>query len=326
MKEPADPFLLQGLIQTAADSRLADLESIIAPEFIDTINHGDLPRWMKLLNSLPELEPGSLDLSGQVSIGTAAEAPSQIDDLEQILRSFIPWRKGPFELFGIQIDSEWRSDMKWERLLPHLQPLDGCTVLDVGCGNGYHCWRALGAGAKLVVGVEPYLLYVMQFLAIKSFLRSQPCYVLPIRLENYPGPCNFYDRVFSMGVIYHVRSPIDHLMLLNKCLNPGGQLVLETLIVDGNEGYCLTPSDRYARMPNVWFIPSIATLTRWLQRCGFADVTLVDTSVTTIDEQRTTAWMPFKSLVDGLDPANPSRTAEGLPAPVRAIVTAVNPA
>ena len=128
-----------------------------------------------------------------------------------------------------------------------------------------------------------------------------------------------------MGVLYHVRSPIDHLLHLKKCLNRGGQLVVETLIVDGEEGYCLTPSDRYARMSNVWFIPSTATLARWLQRCGFTDVNLVDIAVTTKAEQHSSSWMPFQSLVDSLDPNDNNRTCEGLPAPKRAIVTASSP-
>ena len=195
-------------------------------------------------------------------------------------------------------------------------------ILDVGCGNGYHCWRALGEGARLAIGIEPYLLYVMQFLAVKTYLRQEPCYVLPINLENYPGPFNYYDTVFSMGVIYHVRSPIDHLLQLKNCLSNGGQLVLETLVVDGKQGFCLTPSGRYARMGNIWFIPTTATLERWLQRCGYTDIRLVDTSVTTTEEQHSTSWMPYQSLVDGLDPGDPDKTCEGLPAPKRAIVTA----
>jgi len=32
--------------------------------------------------------------------------------LEEILKKFIPWRKGPFSIFGIDIDAEWRSDYK----------------------------------------------------------------------------------------------------------------------------------------------------------------------------------------------------------------------
>jgi tRNA (mo5U34)-methyltransferase len=320
-----DPFLLQGLRQAANRSPLTELGRITAAEFIESFSHGDLPRWLETVKNLPNLEPDSVDLKSQVRIGSAPGTGDAAEELEQMLRQFIPWRKGPFDLFGVQIESEWQSGLKWERLLPHILPLRGRRVLDVGCGNGYHCWRALGEEARLVIGVEPYLLYVMQFLSVKNYLRQAPCYVLPVKLGDYPGPFHYYDTVFSMGVIYHVRSPIDHLLQLKKCLAPGGQLVLETLIVDGELGYSLTPADRYARMGNVWFIPSPATLERWLQRAGFSDINLVDTSVTAADEQHSTSWMPFQSLVDGLDPDHPDKTCEGLPAPKRAIMTAINP-
>jgi len=320
-----DPFLLKHLRDAGKDSPLRELQHITDAGFIERFTHGDLHRWLETIKNLPDLEPESVDLKTQIRIGAKPGSVGTADKLEKMLRQFIPWRKGPFELFGVQVESEWQSDMKWSRVLPHMLPLGGRKVLDVGCGNGYHCWRALGEGARLVIGVEPYLLYVMQFLTVKNYLRQSPCFVLPLSLEDYPGPFAYYDTVFSMGVIYHVRSPIDHLLQLKKVLVPGGQLILETLIVDGELGYSLTPAGRYARMGNVWFIPSPATLERWLQRAGFCEIKMVDSSVTTPDEQHSTSWMPFQSLIDGLDPNDSGNTCEGLPAPKRVIMTAINP-
>lgn len=322
MKAPVDPFHLGALRELAEEPPLAALRTWTEPEFLESLNHGDLPRWLASLARLPAIEPGRVDLQTGVSVGTSEEAGERQGLIEALLREFIPWRKGPFSVFGVQVDSEWQCGMKWDRVTPHLSPLAGRRVLDVGCGNGYYCWRALGEGARLVIGLEPYLLYVMQFLAIRHYLPRPPCFVLPLRLEDFTGPFHYFDTVFSMGVIYHVRSPIDHLLQLKKCLAPGGQLVLETLVVDGVEGYSLTPPTRYARMSNVWFVPSDATLLRWLQRCGFTDIRLVDSTPTRPEEQRSTLWMPFQSLIDGLDPDDPSLTCEGLPAPRRSIVIA----
>ena len=56
-----------------------------------------------------------------------------------------------------------------------------------------------------------------------------------------------------MGVLYHRRSPIDHLLELKGCLQTGGELVLETLVIDGGLGEVLVPENRYAKMRNVWF-------------------------------------------------------------------------
>jgi tRNA (mo5U34)-methyltransferase len=97
---------------------------------------------------------------------------------------------------------------------------------------------------------------------------------------------------------------------------------LETLIIDGCLGEALVPEGRYANMRNVWFIPSCQTLMSWMKRCGFENIRLVDVTVTSTEEQRSTDWMTFNSLKDFLGPDNPALTIEGLPAPKRAIVIA----
>ncbi|PMC22346.1 tRNA 5-methoxyuridine(34)/uridine 5-oxyacetic acid(34) synthase CmoB, partial [Klebsiella aerogenes] len=44
-----------------------------------------------------------------------------------------------------------------------------------------------------------------------------------------------------MGVLYHRRSPLDHLWQLKDQLAPGGELVLETLVIEGDENTVLVP-------------------------------------------------------------------------------------
>ena len=294
---------------------------------LDPRRHGDLPRWEAALASLPDVRPSAVDLSADaIRIGRASDlAPEQRRMLEQGLRGLHPWRKGPYELFGLYVDTEWRSDWKWRRLIDHVTPLDGRWVLDVGCGNGYHAWRMRGAGAARVIGIDPSPLFVMQFQAVKRYLRAEPVDVLPLGIDDLPPKLETFDTVFSMGVLYHRRSPLDHLLQLKDALRAGGELVLETLIVEGDENRVLVPEGRYAKMGNVWFIPSVPLLERWLRRCGFGDVRVVDVTPTTTAEQRATAWMTFQSLADFLDPADPSRTVEGYPAPVRAVVVANRP-
>jgi tRNA (mo5U34)-methyltransferase len=244
--------------------------------------------------------------------------------LDSALRGLIPWRKGPFHLFGVHIDTEWRSDWKWQRVAPHLD-LRGKRVLDVGCGNGYYMWRMLGAGADSVVGIDPNWLFLCQFLAMKNYLPELPAWHLPLAFEELPGKLQGFDTVFSMGVLYHRRSPIDHLLDLKDCLVKGGELVLETLVVEGDAQQVLVPEDRYAQMRNVWFLPSVPALELWLRRAGFEDVRCVDVNTTSVEEQRATEWMRFQSLPEFLDPADHSRTVEGLPAPSRAVLVARKP-
>lgn len=128
-----------------------------------------------------------------------------------------------------------------------------------------------------------------------------------------------------MGILYHRRSPIDNLYALKDCLRSGGELILETLIIEGRKGEVLVPDGRYSKMGNVWFIPSADTLIGWLQKCGFKDVKLVDVKQTSPQEQRATDWMRFHSLANFLDPDDPNRTIEGYPAPRRGVFVATVP-
>ncbi len=287
--------------------------------------HGDLDRWIEAINQLPRVvQSQTLLNSSRVSaIGKRVLTADESSTIKSLLRELHPWRKGPYDIHGIHIDTEWRSDWKWDRISPHISHLNGRTVLDIGCGNGYHCWRIAGEGAELVIGVDPTQLFLAQFLAIQHFIGTEwPVHLLPMGIEDIPADLRTFDTVFSMGVLYHRRSPIDHLYELKSTLRPGGELVLETLVIEGDKGEVLVPEGRYAKMRNVWFIPTAATLAGWLERCGYKDVRIVDATVTSTDEQRATEWMHFESLTDYLDPTDPSRTVEGHPAPLRATLVA----
>lgn len=306
-----------------ADAWAQALPQQLAAAF-DHSKHGDLAKWQAVIDAIPEYPHSHTDLNaGAIEIGCAEDLTArQRQVLEGQLKALHPWRKGPYQLFDIYIDTEWRSDWKWQRLQDHITPLVFRRVLDVGCGNGYHCWRMYAAGAKTVIGIDPMLLSVMQFQLIKKLHGTAPVYVLPLGMEDMPANLQCFDTVFSMGVLYHRRSPIDHLLELKDCLQPGGELVLETLVIDGGLGDTLLPEGRYAKMRNVWFLPSCDTLVSWLKRCGFINVRVVDVTVTSVTEQRSTAWMRFHSLQDFLDPQSPHLTVEGLPAPKRAIIVA----
>jgi tRNA (mo5U34)-methyltransferase len=288
--------------------------------------HGNFAAWRDALRNLPEVDRGPPILDGDVvTTGEAALDSEERGLTRDALLSLLPWRKGPFDIGGISIDAEWRSDLKWERVRNAISPLAGRQVLDVGSGNGYYALRMRGDGARLVVGIDPTLLYVLQFQAFAHFVERQPVHVLPLRLEELPPAMHAFDTVFSMGVLYHQRSPLTHLQQLRDALRPGGELVLETLILPGDTAYARTPESRYARMRNVWLLPSIKELTTWLGRCGFISIGIADVTRTTVDEQRSTEWMPFDSLQQALDSSDANKTVEGWPAPERAVIIATAP-
>jgi len=271
---------------------------------LSATGHGDFERWQKIVNAL-------------------SDAPDS--KRRELLLGLAPWRKGPLNLGGVAIDTEWRSDWKWDRVKSAIEPLTGRNVLDVGCGNGYFALQMRKAGADYVVGIDPTILFVMQFLAINHFECIDRVFVVPARMHELPLPARRFDTTFSMGVLYHCRSPVDHLQELRQTLRPGGQLVLETLFLPGDEALSRTPTDRYARMRNVWMLPTVKELEIWLGRSGYRDINVVDQTLTTTDEQRSTEWMTFESIRESLDPDDPGRTIEGWPAPRRVVITATSP-
>lgn len=286
--------------------------------------YGDLGGWKQSLAKLPNVNASQVALTDEVRIGHSNDCDEATRaEIRSVLQELIPWRKGPYFVHDIHIDTEWRSDWKWDRVLPHLAPLKDRLILDVGCGNGYHCWRMLGAGAKRVIGIDPSPRFIVQFHMIKHFVGADfPVDVLPVGIEDVPEKLQAFDTVFSMGVFYHRRSPMDHLLELKNTLRPGGQLVLETLVIEGKLGDVLVPEDRYGKMNNVWFLPSCDTMLSWLRKMGFSNPRVVDVCPTTTEEQRATEWMRFHSLPEFLHPEDSSLTAEGHPAPIRAVFVA----
>ncbi len=284
--------------------------------------HGRSIEWDAALNAMPQLDKAEFTFNDK-SVTISKPDSLNLDHCayKQHLKAFMPWRKGPWNLLGVEIDTEWRSDWKWQRIVPHISSLEGRQVLDIGTGNGYFLYRMLGAGARLALGIDPTRIFLYQFHAAQRLLPPNGAHLLPLRSEHLPAFGSF-DTVFCLGVLYHRRSPIDHIQELMSYLRPGGELVLETLVVPGDINTILVPPERYAKMSNVWFLPSTQALENMLHKLGLKDIRTVDITQTTNQEQRATDWMSFHSLADFLDPNDPNLSAEGHPAPLRATIVA----
>jgi tRNA (mo5U34)-methyltransferase len=288
-------------------------------------HHGDLSKYLSFIEQIPQSPSAKVESWGALPRVTADDSPTEQQQLRDALFGLKPWRKGPFSLCGVEIDSEWQCHLKWERLIRFASPLNGRKLLDVGAGNGYYLYRAHQEQVEFALGLEPSVLFCFQFLALQRLFRCETVGLLCLNAEEFTPSCQSFDTVLSMGVLYHRRSPLDHLLELKGFLRSGGELVVETLVVAGPEGHCLLPEGRYAQMRNVWFLPTVATLVSWFRRLAFVSIEVDEVVTTTSAEQRASSWSTDASLKDFLDPLDPSRTVEGHPAPKRVLIKGIAP-
>ena len=320
----------QKLLEILNENSMGNWSNLLkkqTPDFFSNINHGDFSKWLSVIHDLPFVSASEIHLDLEsITIGNKIDCSDEERGyIKRQLKHLMPWRKGPYNLFGLVLDAEWQSNMKWARLEGQIKPLKDKLVLDVGCGNGYYCWRMLGKKAKYVVGIDPSLLFYSQFRAIKKYSPNYNIDLIPFGIESLPDKGLYFDTVFSMGVIYHRREPIEHLRQLSKCLKSGGEIIIESLVIDSDNLDVLIPKERYAKMKNVWSIPSVKLLVKWINDAGFKNIKIIDTTQTTIKEQRITEWMKFESLANFLNQHDSNKTIEGYPAPVRTIVISEKP-
>lgn len=253
-----------------------------------------------------------------VHIGKPADiTSSDRERLRTTLRRLMPWRKGPFSIFGIDIDAEWRSDRKWNRLLPELPDLSGKIVADIGSNNGYYMFRMVPHQPTMVLGFEPYVHHYFTFNLLNSFAGLPNLQSTLLGIEHLSLFPESFDVIFCMGILYHRPSPIGALQELLSALKPGGTLIVESQAIPGGEPVALFPEHTYAKVPGTWFVPTAICLQHWIQRAGFRDVRCFCEHAMSSDEQRRTPWMDFESYQDFIDKDNPGLTIEGYPAPRR---------
>ena len=273
------------------------------------------------LDELPQIETvcsfgDTVKIEAKSSI--TKEEKAKVEATAKMMK---PWRKGPFELFDIFIDTEWQSFLKYNLLEPHFD-LKGRRVADVGCNNGYYMFRMLEQEPACIVGFDPSALYKTQFDFINHFVKSDIKFEL-LGFEHLPFYEQKFDTVFCLGVLYHRPDPVGTLKALAKGMEKGGELFLDTFMIDGNADICLSPETTYSKIPNIYFVPTVKALKNWCGRAGFVDVEVIDITVTTEDEQRLTDWIEGQSLGSFLDPQDPSKTVEGYPAPKRVYIKAI---
>jgi tRNA (mo5U34)-methyltransferase len=264
------------------------------------------------------------DFSGSiVKIGTKDDiSADERNMVHESMRAFMPWRKGPFSVFGIEIDAEWRSERKWERLLPRLPSLEGKIVADIGCNNGYYMFRMAHYNPFLVLGFEPFVQHYYAFSTLNSFAAQNNLAIELFGVEHLPLFPECFDVIFLLGIIYHRASPVDTLRDIYCALKPGATLLIESQAIPGDAPLALFPQKTYAKVPGTWFVPTGRCLVNWLERTGFKDIELFCSHAMSSLEQRRTEWMTYESYEDFIDKEHPELTIEKYPAPWRVFLKA----
>jgi len=278
-----------------------------------------IPR-QEAVQKLPCFEDIKVTLGDIIQIDIAHASKEDMAHIEELAKINIPWRKGPFAINELLIDTEWRSYIKYNLLKPHFDIKDK-LVGDIGCNNGYYLFRMLDEQPKKLVGFDPSAIFYTQFQFINHFIKSDIVYEL-LGVEHVEHYDHRFDILFCLGVLYHRSDPVSTLKSLYNGLNKNGELILDTFMIDGEEEIALTPNKRYSKIPNIYFIPTIPALTNWCLRAGFKRVEVLATMQTDTSEQRATPWVYAQSLEDFLDPNDPSKTVEGYPAPKRVYIKA----
>lgn len=262
------------------------------------------------------VKKGDLSLNDSVEIACEREFD---DEIYQIALNLKPWRKGPFRINELFIDSEWQSFVKFNLLKPHLSELFGKVVADVGCNNGYYLFKMLEFAPKKLVGFDPSVRTFLQFRLINALAKTSVKYEL-LGVESLPNYEHKFDIIFCLGVIYHRSDPLKMLKELKASLNKGGAVFLDTLYIADEREIALVPRQTYSKIANIHFVPSISALRNWCERAGFKGFKVLATRATDSFEQRKTAWSEGFSLSDFLDKDDERLTCEGYPAPQRVYV------
>lgn len=291
---------------------MVDLQSIRAVKLKELEGKAYAP----IIKEISELAP----CESVVKFADAVEIDTNLnqEEREKILQTALnlrSWRKGPFRIDDTFIDAEWRSFIKFNILKPYLD-LEGKVVGDIGCNNGYYLFKMLPFGTKKLVGFDPGIMTFLQFKFINHFVRSNISYEL-LGVEHLPYYEHKFDTLFCLGVIYHRSDPVKMLKDLKLSLNPSGELFLDTMYIDMDGDFALTPKRTYSKISNIYFVPTISALINWCERAKFKDIEILATKETDFNEQRKTEWILGQSLENFLDPSNPKLTIEGYPAPRR---------
>ncbi|EKZ7787816.1 tRNA 5-methoxyuridine(34)/uridine 5-oxyacetic acid(34) synthase CmoB [Campylobacter jejuni] len=288
-------------------SRIKMQENLLEKQFL---NH---PLYAKIQELKALNLACNFSLGDSVNLSTNSQAK---DEILAIAKELKPWRKGPFKIDDLFIDTEWQSFIKFNILKPFMNEISQKCVADIGCNNGYYMFKMLEFNPAKLIGFDPSIKYRLQFELINALAKTPIKYEL-LGVEDLPNYGLKFDVIFCLGVIYHRSDPIKMLKDLKAGLNKNGVVFLDTMYIEDEREIALVPNKTYSKIPNIYFVPSISALKNWCERAGFKEFEVLATKKTDENEQRKTEWIDSFSLENFLDPKDKNLTIEGYEAPKR---------
>ena len=111
--------------------------------------------------------------------------------------------------------------------------LDRKVCLDLGCRDGFFSFELEKRGASSVLGID----YIDEndtgFAAAKKILGSEVSFRNMGVYQINPESLGEFDLILFLGLIYHLRHPLLALDRCWDCLKVGGDVVIESHIIDG---------------------------------------------------------------------------------------------
>ncbi|EAH4545818.1 TPA: tRNA 5-methoxyuridine(34)/uridine 5-oxyacetic acid(34) synthase CmoB [Campylobacter jejuni] len=291
-------------------SRIKMQENLLEKQFL---NH---PLYAKIQELKALNLACNFSLDDSVNLSTNSQAK---DEILAIAKELKPWRKGPFKIDDLFIDTEWQSFIKFNILKPFMNEISQKCVADIGCNNGYYMFKMLEFNPVKLIGFDPSIKYRLQFELINALAKTPIKYEL-LGVEDLPSYGLKFDVIFCLGVIYHRSDPIKMLKDLKAGLNKNGVVFLDTMYIEDEREIALVPNKTYSKIPNIYFVPSISALKNWCERAGFKEFEVLATKKTDENEQRKTEWIDSFSLENFLDPKDKNLTIEGYEAPKRVYI------
>ncbi|HDZ5316414.1 TPA: tRNA 5-methoxyuridine(34)/uridine 5-oxyacetic acid(34) synthase CmoB [Campylobacter jejuni] len=291
-------------------SRIKMQENLLEKQFL---NH---PLYAKIQELKALNLACNFSLDDSVNLSTNSQAK---DEILAIAKELKPWRKGPFKIDDLFIDTEWQSFIKFNILKPFMNEISQKCVADIGCNNGYYMFKMLEFNPAKLIGFDPSIKYRLQFELINALAKTPIKYEL-LGVEDLPSYGLKFDVIFCLGVIYHRSDPIKMLKDLKAGLNKNGVVFLDTMYIEDEREIALVPNKTYSKIPNIYFVPSISALKNWCERAGFKEFEVLATKKTDENEQRKIEWIDSFSLENFLDPKDKNFTIEGYEAPKRVYI------